>query len=220
MDAAWLQRRCGAEALGQQGPALAGALFGAGWWCFLDSIAYSRAVVGANVSGTAWVPGCVATLAFLLMCCGQRGEADYFGDEGEEVGVGPRLPTPALARPRLRRRQAARLTAARLTAPCWTPLAAPQCRSKLSLLLAYLTSLGALAGAVAILFLLKQQGQDLWVGVVSGARCARAAACWGLARAGGSSCGRQQPGRAVVAAGARAPSLSVLRMRAWAARAH
>jgi hypothetical protein len=59
---------CGAEALGQQGPALAGALFGAGWWFFLDSIAYSRAVVGADVSGTAWVPGCVATLAFLLMC--------------------------------------------------------------------------------------------------------------------------------------------------------
>lgn len=31
-------------------PMLAGALFGAGWWCFIDSIVYSRAVLDDKVA--------------------------------------------------------------------------------------------------------------------------------------------------------------------------
>ncbi len=43
----------------------------------------------------------------------------------------------------------------------------PQMRAKLLLLLSYLVSLGAIAGAVTLLVQAQQHGKDMWVGAVS-----------------------------------------------------
>jgi len=43
-----------------------------------------------------------------------------------------------------------------------------QCRAKCGLFLAYCCAFGSIAGAVVVLLLLKQQGADLAIGVVSG----------------------------------------------------
>lgn len=45
----------------------AGALFGAGWWCFVDAIVLSKAILGEKVPFVYWVPGFVATIALVLM---------------------------------------------------------------------------------------------------------------------------------------------------------
>lgn len=42
-----------------------------------------------------------------------------------------------------------------------------QCRNKCGLFLAYCCTFGAIAGSVVVLLLLKQQGGDIMIGVVS-----------------------------------------------------
>ncbi|KAK9820630.1 hypothetical protein WJX72_012547 [[Myrmecia] bisecta] len=65
---------------------LAGALFGAGWWCWVDTIVYSKAVKAENFPFTYWLPGFVATLALILMNLVSRDDlasySDSYGDEG------------------------------------------------------------------------------------------------------------------------------------------
>jgi len=70
------------------GTILSGALFGAAWWLWLDAVVHSAAL-GVSVPPLAYVPGCVATLALLMINFIHREElSDYdpFSD-GEDCGV-------------------------------------------------------------------------------------------------------------------------------------
>lgn len=71
------------EQLAQWGPVLAGALFGAGWWCWADALVYQKAVVGQDYAFKYNWPGIVATLAMLMINLLPR--RDLF-EEGREEG--------------------------------------------------------------------------------------------------------------------------------------
>eukprot|EP00879_Flechtneria_rotunda_P003573 GHRR01003807.1.p1 GENE.GHRR01003807.1~~GHRR01003807.1.p1 ORF type:complete len:150 (+),score=26.83 GHRR01003807.1:264-713(+) len=64
----------------------AGALFGAGWWCWCDVILRSTLVMHQQVSAAYYIPGIVATIAVLLMACIRRDDSDYisYDDDGQE----------------------------------------------------------------------------------------------------------------------------------------
>lgn len=51
----------------QWAPLGSGALFGGGWWCFIDAVVYSKAILGEKVPIVYWVPGVVATISLVLM---------------------------------------------------------------------------------------------------------------------------------------------------------
>jgi hypothetical protein len=72
--------------LTSQGPTISGALFGAAWWFFADAIVYSKLVLGTDITATVFAPGIVATAAFLMMSCAERGSSGaYFSEEAAEV---------------------------------------------------------------------------------------------------------------------------------------
>lgn len=48
-------------------PVAAGALFGAGWWCFIDAIVFSKAILNEKVPFVFWVPGVIATIAMVMI---------------------------------------------------------------------------------------------------------------------------------------------------------
>ncbi|KAK9801405.1 hypothetical protein WJX73_006990 [Symbiochloris irregularis] len=69
-------------------PLFAGALFGAGWWCWFDALVYSHAVLHEGFPFTYHLPGWVATLALVLMNLMSRDDLaeatnSYGGDDGE-----------------------------------------------------------------------------------------------------------------------------------------
>mmetsp|Transcript_5419 Transcript_5419/g.15078 ORF Transcript_5419/g.15078 Transcript_5419/m.15078 type:complete len:168 (-) Transcript_5419:55-558(-) len=49
------------------GPGVAGALFGAGWWFFLDAIIYSSQTHQSTIPGVLCVPGIIATVALVMI---------------------------------------------------------------------------------------------------------------------------------------------------------
>lgn len=63
---------------------LAGALFGAGWCCYVDAIVYSAVVTQSAYAFIYYLPGIIATFAVLLMGCVSREAAhgEGFADEG------------------------------------------------------------------------------------------------------------------------------------------
>mmetsp|Transcript_16776 Transcript_16776/g.50120 ORF Transcript_16776/g.50120 Transcript_16776/m.50120 type:complete len:164 (-) Transcript_16776:508-999(-) len=63
-DANWDEITATAQ---QWAPLLSGAVFGAGWWCFVDGLVYSKVVLQETVPATFWLPGIVATIALVLM---------------------------------------------------------------------------------------------------------------------------------------------------------
>lgn len=65
-------------------PILAGALFGAGWWCWLDAIVYSAAVLGDKVPLVYHIPGWVATIGLIAMNLVSRDDLKHAGDAYEE----------------------------------------------------------------------------------------------------------------------------------------
>ncbi|KAK9848556.1 hypothetical protein WJX84_001365 [Apatococcus fuscideae] len=62
------------------GPGLSGALFGAGWWFWVDACAAS----GVNIPFVQYLPGVVATLALIMINCIRRDELQEYDafDEG------------------------------------------------------------------------------------------------------------------------------------------
>ncbi|KAK3234791.1 hypothetical protein CYMTET_54973 [Cymbomonas tetramitiformis] len=67
------------DKLARYGTGLSGAVFGAGWWVWVDAIVTSN----AKVPGSDWVPGIIATLAHFMMNCTRRDslqEYDPFND--------------------------------------------------------------------------------------------------------------------------------------------
>jgi hypothetical protein len=68
----------------------AGALFGGGWWAWVDAVVYSHAVLGVSVSPVYYVPGVVATLAVLLMATARNhfDGYEFDGYDGDEVSRG------------------------------------------------------------------------------------------------------------------------------------
>lgn len=69
-------------------PVLAGAVFGAGWWCFIDALVVSKVVLHDSFPFTYWLPGVVATIALVLMNLVPReslGSTQYYGDEDSDT---------------------------------------------------------------------------------------------------------------------------------------
>lgn len=66
-------------------PGIAGALFGAGWWCWLDVFVHSATVDHNHVPFTYHIPGCIATFALVIMNITSRTELaesdDYNTDD-------------------------------------------------------------------------------------------------------------------------------------------
>jgi hypothetical protein len=74
------------EQLQRAGPLLAGALFGAGWCCWLDSMIYQAAVVGVSTPFKYQGPGIAASIALVAINMIPRRElADEAWEEGAEV---------------------------------------------------------------------------------------------------------------------------------------
>ncbi|KAK9863878.1 hypothetical protein WJX84_007588 [Apatococcus fuscideae] len=78
--------------LRQYCPGIAGAVFGAAWWCWIDAIIYSAAVHGTGYPPLIYhLPGIVATLALIFINLISRDDltnyTDYYssGDEGSET---------------------------------------------------------------------------------------------------------------------------------------
>lgn len=74
------------EAVQPYGMLTAGALFGAGWWCWCDVIVRASLVDQHTVGFVYYIPGIIATLAVILMSLIRRDDADYvgYGDEGDQ----------------------------------------------------------------------------------------------------------------------------------------
>ncbi|KAI7842783.1 hypothetical protein COHA_003529 [Chlorella ohadii] len=68
------------------GPVVAGALFGAGWWCWADALVYQKAVVGSPYPFSYNWPGIVATLALVMINLLPRRDLAEAGDSLEEGG--------------------------------------------------------------------------------------------------------------------------------------
>lgn len=70
------------------GVLVAGALFGSGWWIWVDAIVYSAAALGVTVNPVYHIPGIVASLAVIIM--GSIRRDDAYGDTSygdEDVAV-------------------------------------------------------------------------------------------------------------------------------------
>lgn len=79
---------CLEDATQRYGTILSGALFGAAWWLWLDAVVHS-AFLGVTVPAIAYIPGCIATVALLMINFIHREELndyDPFSD-GEDCGV-------------------------------------------------------------------------------------------------------------------------------------
>ncbi|KAJ0733261.1 hypothetical protein HanPI659440_Chr11g0406361 [Helianthus annuus] len=62
------------------GPGVAGAVFGAGWWFWVDAVVCSA----VKVSFLHYLPGIFASLAALMFNCVRRDDIDYSPyEEGE-----------------------------------------------------------------------------------------------------------------------------------------
>ncbi|MBA0681805.1 hypothetical protein Goari_023581 [Gossypium aridum] len=62
------------------GPGVAGAVFGAGWWFWVDAVVCSS----VNVSFVHYLPGIFASIAALMFNCVRKEDIDYSPyDEGE-----------------------------------------------------------------------------------------------------------------------------------------
>ena len=64
--------------------------FGAGWWCLIDALVYSKVVLNESYPFSYNLPGIVATVALIMMNLVSRDDlanmADaYSSDEGSEV---------------------------------------------------------------------------------------------------------------------------------------
>ena len=64
--------------------------FGAGWWCLIDALVYSKVVLNENYPFTYNLPGIVATVALIMMNLVSRDDLanmgdSYSSDEGSEV---------------------------------------------------------------------------------------------------------------------------------------
>ena len=59
------------------GPVASGALFGAGWWFWVDAVCTSR----LNIPFYQWLPGIVASLSIIMINIPNRGRDDYEYDE-------------------------------------------------------------------------------------------------------------------------------------------
>ncbi|XP_057469039.1 uncharacterized protein LOC130758213 isoform X3 [Actinidia eriantha] len=67
------------------GPAVAGTVFGAGWWFWVDAVVCSS----VQVSFLHYLPGIFASLAALMFNCVRREDIDYSPyEEGEWSGFG------------------------------------------------------------------------------------------------------------------------------------
>ena len=64
-----------------------GALFGAAWWCIVDAIAYSKAVLSEGFPWTYVLPGVAATLALIFMNLISRDELAEMSDDSSEEGA-------------------------------------------------------------------------------------------------------------------------------------
>ena len=66
-------------------PGIAGALFGAGWWCWLDVFVHSAAVNHNRIPITYHIPGWVATFALVIMNITSRSDLaesdDYYTED-------------------------------------------------------------------------------------------------------------------------------------------
>lgn len=70
------------------GPGLAGAVFGAGWWFWVDAVVCSAVAV----SFLHYLPGIFASLAALMFNCVRREDIDYSPyDDGEWRSLPPPL---------------------------------------------------------------------------------------------------------------------------------
>eukprot|EP00891_Asterochloris_glomerata_P000413 jgi/Astpho2/413/e_gw1.00011.181.1_t len=49
------------------GPGIAGALFGAGWWCWADAVVYTSSTSHERIPATFWLPAVAATLALIFI---------------------------------------------------------------------------------------------------------------------------------------------------------
>lgn len=61
-----------------------------GWWCFIDALVVSKAVLHDSFPFTYWLPGIVATIALVLMNLVPReslGSTQYYGDEDSDVST-------------------------------------------------------------------------------------------------------------------------------------
>lgn len=66
----------------------AGALFGAAWWCIVDAICYSKAVLSEGFPWTFALPGVAATVALICMNLISREELkDMTDEQGEEQAL-------------------------------------------------------------------------------------------------------------------------------------
>ena len=65
----------------------AGAFFGAAWWVLADAVVYSKAILGANVPWTYFIPGVAATLALILMNLVSREELHEISEDSYEEGA-------------------------------------------------------------------------------------------------------------------------------------
>ncbi|EFN52202.1 hypothetical protein CHLNCDRAFT_139017 [Chlorella variabilis] len=74
------------EQLRQWGPVAAGALFGAGWWCWADALVYQQAVVGEPSPFKYNWPGIVATIALVCINMLPRRDLAEAGEAWEEGG--------------------------------------------------------------------------------------------------------------------------------------
>ena len=64
--------------------------FGAGWWCLIDALVYSRVVLNESYPFTYNLPGIIATVALIMMNLVSRDDLanmgdSYSSDEGSEV---------------------------------------------------------------------------------------------------------------------------------------
>ncbi|MBA0677188.1 hypothetical protein Goari_018607, partial [Gossypium aridum] len=61
-------------------PGVAGAVFGAGWWFWVDAVVCSS----VNISFVHYLPGIFASIAALMLNCVRKDDIDYSPyDEGE-----------------------------------------------------------------------------------------------------------------------------------------
>lgn len=72
------------ENLKEWGPIVSGALFGAGWWCWMDAVVYQKAVVMEGFPFKYSIPGIVATVALILMNLLSRDQLREASESGEE----------------------------------------------------------------------------------------------------------------------------------------
>ncbi|KAG6774191.1 hypothetical protein POTOM_021542 [Populus tomentosa] len=129
------------------GPGVAGAVFGAGWWFWIDAVVCSS----VKVSVVHYLPGIFASIASLMFNCVRKEDIDYSPyEEGEwrwkwlnfHLAFG--LPNPSL-----------------------------NCRLKLWLFFAYVVSFVSLAASVGLLIQdsIVKTGPSVWTGTAGILQC-------------------------------------------------